>query len=108
MSTMRKSGISMMLAGLCLCAAGPQIAAQTSASNPPATTFSSLFSFDSTDGEAPQAALIQATNGTFYGTTAVGGSSSACNSPSSDGCGTVFSLSVGLAPFAATPAQATQ
>ena len=55
-------------------------------------------SFDGTDGSNPSAGLIQATNGAFYGATSSGGSSSNC----SGGCGTVFSLSVGLAPFVET------
>jgi len=42
------------------------------------------------DGAGPQADLLQATNGTFYGVTTGGGTS---------GAGTVFSLSVGLGPF---------
>jgi uncharacterized repeat protein (TIGR03803 family) len=49
------------------------------------------------DGANPYAGLIQATNGTFYGTTVKGGTSRACI-----GCGTVFSLSVGLGPFVET------
>jgi hypothetical protein len=32
-------------------------------------TLTTLFSFDGTDGEGPQAALIQDTNGKLYGTT---------------------------------------
>jgi uncharacterized repeat protein (TIGR03803 family) len=44
------------------------------------------------DGDEPGAALIQATNGSFYGTTG-GGTNNA---------GTVFSLSVGLRPFVET------
>jgi len=40
---------------------------------------------------------VQATDGTFYGTTYTGGSSS-CNFYSA-GCGTVFSYDAGLAPF---------
>jgi len=43
-----------------------------------------------TDGAVPQAGLLQATNGTFYGVTTGGGTS---------GAGTVFSLSTGLGPF---------
>jgi len=62
-----------------------------------------LYSFCSqsacTDGEYSFAALVQDTNGKFYGTTFEGGASgSACTL----GCGTVFSLSVGLGPFVET------
>jgi uncharacterized repeat protein (TIGR03803 family) len=57
-----------------------------------------LHSFNATGGEAPYGRLVQATNGTFYGTTEGGGTSSNC----SGGCGTVFSLSVGLGPFVET------
>jgi uncharacterized repeat protein (TIGR03803 family) len=64
----------------------------------PSGTFTTLHNFDSTDGSYPYAGLIQATNGKFYGATFAGGSSSAC----SFGCGTVFSLSVGLGPFVET------
>jgi uncharacterized repeat protein (TIGR03803 family) len=52
-----------------------------------------LHSFDKTDGEYPSASLVQATNGTFYGTTTDGGANSD---------GTVFSISVGLGPFVET------
>jgi uncharacterized repeat protein (TIGR03803 family) len=45
-----------------------------------------------TDGAVPYAALVQATNGSFYGTTEEGGA----------GYGTVFRLSVGLGPFVET------
>jgi uncharacterized repeat protein (TIGR03803 family) len=45
------------------------------------------------NGYDPTAGLVQATNGTFYGTTPEGGA---------DGDGTVFSLSVGLGPFVET------
>ena len=48
-----------------------------------------------TDGSAPWGGLVQDTNGTFYGTTYYNGAGS------SD-AGTVFSLSVGLAPFVKT------
>jgi uncharacterized repeat protein (TIGR03803 family) len=47
---------------------------------------------DCADGVGPQAALIQATHGNFYGTTANGGGTT--NS------GTVFRFSMGLSPFA--------
>jgi uncharacterized repeat protein (TIGR03803 family) len=42
----------------------------------PAQTFTTLFSFDSTDGEYPSAGLVQATNGDLYGTTGYGGANS--------------------------------
>ena len=60
--------------------------------------FTTLHNFDSTDGSYPYAGLIQATNGKFYRATFAGGSSTACTY----GCGTVFSLSVGLGPFVET------
>jgi uncharacterized repeat protein (TIGR03803 family) len=60
-------------------------------------TLTTLHSFEGTDGEGPYGALTQDTNGTFYGTTRAGGSG-ACY----DGCGTVFSVSVGLGPFVET------
>jgi uncharacterized repeat protein (TIGR03803 family) len=52
-----------------------------------------LHSFDGTDGSYPIGLLFQATNGTFYGTTSIGGSG---------GEGTIFSLSVGLGRFVET------
>ncbi len=48
------------------------------------------------DGSSPQGGLIQATNGIFYGPMTYGGSSSNCGS---SGCGTIYSLSMGLSPF---------
>jgi hypothetical protein len=72
------------------------LSAQTMA-NAPAVTFTTLRSFDGTDG-ARSNGLVQATNGKFYGTTGYGGVSNA----SSGGCGTVFGLSVGLGSFVAT------
>src|SRR5271157_226339 len=59
----------------------------------PGGTLTTLHDFDGTDGYYPYAGLVQATNGTFYGATYLGGASSA---------GTVFSLSVGLGPFVET------
>jgi uncharacterized repeat protein (TIGR03803 family) len=54
---------------------------------------------DCPDGSFVYAGLLQATNGSFYGVTNLGGYLP-CNS--GDGCGTVFSLSVGLGPFVET------
>ena len=42
--------------------------------------------------------LLQATNGKFYGTTYGGGNNNDCGQ---NGCGTVFSLNMGLGPFVA-------
>jgi len=61
-------------------------------------TLTTLHSFDGTDGENPSGGLVQATNGTFYGTTSQGGAGSQCGY----GCGTIFSLSLGLGPFVET------
>jgi uncharacterized repeat protein (TIGR03803 family) len=57
----------------------------------PRGTFTTLYSLGSQSGDGlnPYAALIQATNGSFYGTTHSG----------SAGVGSVFSLSVGLSAF---------
>jgi uncharacterized repeat protein (TIGR03803 family) len=63
----------------------------------PTGILTSLHSFNQTDGSMPYAGLVQATNGKFYGTTSSGGSSSNCDG----GCGTVFSLDVGLGGGAA-------
>jgi len=59
----------------------------------PEGTLTALHSFDATDGGNPYAALLQSTNGSFYGTTLTGGSS---------GAGTIYSLSMGLGPFVET------
>jgi uncharacterized repeat protein (TIGR03803 family) len=52
-----------------------------------AQTFTSLHSFDSADGAAILAGLIQATDGNFYGTAYEGGANCA-----PDGCGTIFKI----------------
>lgn len=67
MSVMKKSAISMMLVALCVCAFGSRSAAQT---------FTTLLSFDGTDGANSTAGLIRATDGNFYGTTSEGGANS--------------------------------
>jgi len=59
----------------------------------PSGTLTTLHTFDGTDGELPYSTLLEGTNGDLYGTTEFG-ASSAC----SEGCGTIFSLSIGLAP----------
>jgi uncharacterized repeat protein (TIGR03803 family) len=64
----------------------------------PSGTLTTLHTFDATHGNEPTATLVQDTNGTIYGTTFAGGDISACPG----GCGTVFSLSVGLGPFVET------
>jgi uncharacterized repeat protein (TIGR03803 family) len=51
----------------------------------PAQTFTSLFSFDGTDGGQPHAGLVRATNGDLYGTTTKGSSVN-------DDAGTVFKI----------------
>jgi len=60
----------------------------------PGGTLTTLYNFCSksycTDGAAPYAGLVLATNGNFYGTTTEGGAGINCPS---NGCGTVFKLS---------------
>jgi uncharacterized repeat protein (TIGR03803 family) len=65
-------------------------------------TLTTLYSFCSqgscTDGEYPEAGMVHGTDGNFYGTTAAGGAdTTGCDD---NGCGTVFSLSLSLAPTA--------
>lgn len=64
----------------------------------PAGEFTSLYSFcpqfGCPDGSIPLSLLIQGTDGALYGTTSEG-----ANTSCGYGCGTVFSLSIGLAPF---------
>ncbi|HTS35492.1 MAG TPA: choice-of-anchor tandem repeat GloVer-containing protein [Candidatus Solibacter sp.] len=56
-----------------------------------AQTFTTLTSFDGTNGWEPLSALVQGPNGNFYGTTGWGGNLSLCNSGLT-GCGTVFEI----------------
>jgi uncharacterized repeat protein (TIGR03803 family) len=58
----------------------------------PTGTLTTLHSFNQTDGSMAYSGLVQAKDGKFYGTTSSGGTSSNC----AGGCGTIFSLDVGL------------
>jgi uncharacterized repeat protein (TIGR03803 family) len=62
----------------------------------PSGTLTTLYSFCAqsgcTDGETPEATLIQATNGDFYGTTAEGGANADCSFYLQTGCGTIFKI----------------
>jgi uncharacterized repeat protein (TIGR03803 family) len=64
----------------------------------PSGMLTTLHTFGGNDGALPYGGLFQATNGTLYGTNERGGNLT-CYPPS--GCGTVFSLDVGLGPFVA-------
>jgi uncharacterized repeat protein (TIGR03803 family) len=66
----------------------------------PAGNLTMLHKFNGTDGLSP-VMLIQDTNGTLYGVTS-GGGNVYCTYDPSYGCGTVFSLDVGLGPFVET------
>ncbi|HLB93478.1 MAG TPA: choice-of-anchor tandem repeat GloVer-containing protein [Terriglobales bacterium] len=69
----------------------------------PSGTLTTLHSFDGTDGSGPNGGgtIMQATNGTLYGTMLEGGITWPCDSGIV--CvGTVFSLDMGLAPFVET------
>lgn len=56
--------------------------------------FTTLHNFSGGDGKTPEAPLVQGTDGSFYGTTNAGGGSA--------NAGTIFRLSMGLAPFVKT------
>ncbi len=57
----------------------------------PTGTFTTLHSFEGTDGANPEGALLEATNGQFYGTTWAGGTNDSCQ-VAGVGCGTVFKI----------------
>jgi uncharacterized repeat protein (TIGR03803 family) len=63
----------------------------------PAGTLTTLYSLSPPDGIYPNAPMIQGTDGTFYGTTGTGGVQKVGCPP--QGCGTVYSIAVGLGPF---------
>jgi uncharacterized repeat protein (TIGR03803 family) len=62
----------------------------------PDGAFVTLHTFDGTDGESPLNGLVQRTDGVLYGVTFGGGKP---GKMCSLGCGTVFSLDMGLGPF---------
>jgi uncharacterized repeat protein (TIGR03803 family) len=65
----------------------------------PGGTLTTLYSFGSNNDAYPLDGLVQGTDGSFYGTTWVGGET---NELCEYGCGTVFSISVGLSHFVKT------
>jgi uncharacterized repeat protein (TIGR03803 family) len=58
----------------------------------PAQTYTTLFSFDGTNGNASLAGLVQATNGDLFGTTISGGDATAACNFLATGCGTIFKI----------------
>ena len=56
----------------------------------PAQTFTTLASFNGTNGSGPAASLFQGNDGNFYGTTYIGGPF--FDSCENDGCGTIFEI----------------
>jgi len=55
-------------------------------------TLTTLHTFNGLDGANPQGALLQASNGNFYGTTSQGGSTTPCGPGGLPGCGTIFEI----------------
>jgi uncharacterized repeat protein (TIGR03803 family) len=75
------------------CSAGFADGCGTAFKIAPGGVLTTLHNFANTDGEIVYGGLVQATSGTFYGTTYGGGK---------NGYGTIFSLSVRLGPFVTT------
>jgi uncharacterized repeat protein (TIGR03803 family) len=83
---MRACGLFLLWAAMAVA-----LPAQTTAVSPATPTFTTLHSFDFTDGKEPSATLVQGTNGNLYGTTLFGGPfGGTC--PQQFGCGTVFTI----------------
>ena len=66
-------------------------------------SLTTLHSFDGTDGNFMINELVQDTRGNLYAQTLAGGISSCAGDIVGGGCGTIFSLEVGLGPFVETP-----
>jgi uncharacterized repeat protein (TIGR03803 family) len=83
---MNKFNWSMKACGVFLLWATAAVALPAQTTVAPTGTFTTLHSFNSTNGANPYAGLVQGTNGKFYGTTRQGGA---------NGYGTVFSITTG-------------
>ena len=57
-----------------------------------AQTLTTLHSFDGADGAIPNSALLQGSDGSFYGTTNHGGANSCFSNTAESGCGTIFRI----------------
>ncbi len=64
----------------------------------PQGILTTLYNFSSATGTDPTSPLMQATDGSFYGTTLYGGDLSCAQG---SGCGSIYKLDMGLAPFVA-------
>jgi uncharacterized repeat protein (TIGR03803 family) len=58
----------------------------------PSGAFTTLYSFNGTDGEYPMSGLVQGSDGNFYGTTRLGGAGFVAGSSQNTGNGTVFEI----------------
>jgi uncharacterized repeat protein (TIGR03803 family) len=83
-ATVRKLNWCKPVCAVCVLSAVAAIAAPV-----PAQTFNTLHVWGGTDGANPEDAMIQGTDGNFYGTTEAGGANNECTY----GCGTVFKIS---------------
>ena len=72
------------------CAVFPLCIATALASS--AQTFTTLFSFDGTDGAYPEYPLVLSADGNFYGITSSGGANAPCPDGNASGCGTIFEI----------------
>jgi uncharacterized protein (TIGR03437 family) len=59
---------------------------------PPSPSYTVLHSFSGADGAKPQASLIQANDGSFWGTTGAGGNLGCITGLGDQGCGVVFKM----------------